>query len=64
MATLLAEKLVFGPFHVFAEAAAAGVTFLDDRPSSITGKKKPKKKPKQNKTVRQNSATLLTLLLR
>lgn len=40
MATLLAEKLMFGPFHVFAEAAAAGVTFLDDGPSSITEKKK------------------------
>lgn len=44
MATLLAEKLVFGPFHVLAEAAAAGVTFLDDRPSSITEKKKKKEK--------------------
>lgn len=45
MATLLAEKLVFGPFHVLAEAAAAGVTFLDDRPSSITEKRKKKKLP-------------------
>lgn len=43
MATLLAEKLMFGPFHVFAEAAAAGVTFLDVRPSSITDKKKKTK---------------------
>lgn len=36
MATLLAEKLMFDPLHVFTEAAAAGVIFLDDRPPSIT----------------------------
>lgn len=40
MATLLTERLMFGSFHVFADAAAAGVTFLDDRPSSITKKNK------------------------
>lgn len=36
MATFLVEKLMLDPLHVFTEAAAAGVTFLDDRPPSIT----------------------------
>lgn len=36
MATDLVKKLMFGPLHVFTEAAAAGVIFLDDRPPSIT----------------------------